>query len=122
MAVPATAVAGVARCERVRINPLKNGGDHSFGSRFEPLRNRPTVFWCRLLDSWRQDGENSEKTEKKRAKMGEHSHLKRVRVADLFLMDRYSDLAITPAGAIGVHFVYTKGTAFMTIDPKSMLP
>jgi len=33
----------------------------------------------------------------------------------------YSDLAITPAGAIGVHFVYAKGTAFMTIDPQSML-
>ena len=28
----------------VRITPLKNGGDHSFGSRFGPLRNRPPVF------------------------------------------------------------------------------
>ena len=55
----------------VRITPLKNGGDHSFGSRFGPLRNRPRVFWCRLLDSGRRDGENSEKTEKKRAKLGE---------------------------------------------------
>ena len=55
----------------VRFTPLKNGGDHSFGSRFGPLRNRPPVFWRRLLDSWRQDGENSEKTEKKASKMGE---------------------------------------------------
>ena len=37
------------------------GGDHSFG----PLQNRPTVFGCRLLDSWRQDGETSEETEKR---------------------------------------------------------
>ena len=38
---------------RVRLTPLKNGGDHSFGSRFGPLRNRPPVFWCHFLDSWR---------------------------------------------------------------------
>ena len=50
---------------RVRPTPLKNGGDHSFGGRFGPLRNRPPVFWRHFLDSWRQDGENSEKTEKK---------------------------------------------------------
>ena len=55
----------------VRFTPLKNGGDHSFGSRFGPLRNRPPVLWCHFLDSSCQDGENSEKTEKKRAKMGE---------------------------------------------------
>ena len=55
----------------VRLIPLKNGGDHSCCDRFGPLRNRPTAFWCRLLDSWRRDGENSEKTEKKASKMGE---------------------------------------------------
>ena len=47
----------------VRPTPLKNGGDHSFGARFRPLRNRPPVLWCRWLDSWR-GGENSKKTEK----------------------------------------------------------
>jgi len=40
-----------------------------------------------------QDGENSEKTEKKRAKWARYSHLKRVRVADLLLMDRYAKKA-----------------------------
>ena len=35
----------------VRITPLKNGGDHSFGGRFGPLRNRSPVLWCHLLDS-----------------------------------------------------------------------
>ena len=35
----------------VRPTPLKNGGDHSFGGRFGPLRNRPRVFWRRFLDS-----------------------------------------------------------------------
>ena len=54
----------------VRLTPLKNGGDHSFGGRFGPLRNRPTVFWCHFLESWRQDGENREKTAKKRGKNG----------------------------------------------------
>ena len=57
--------------EHVRSTPLKNGGDHSFGSRFRPLRNRPPVFWCHFLESWRQDGENREKTRKNGAKMGE---------------------------------------------------
>ena len=47
------------------------GGDHSFGSRFRPLRNRPPVFWCHFLESWLQDGENREKTRKNGAKMGE---------------------------------------------------
>ena len=56
---------------QVRTTPLKNGGDHSFGGRFGPLRNGLPVLWCPFLESWRQDGENSEKTEKKRAKMGE---------------------------------------------------
>ena len=55
----------------IRSTPLKNGGDHSFGSRFGPLRNRPPVFWCHFLESWRQDGENREKTRKNGAKMGE---------------------------------------------------
>ena len=49
----------------VRITPLKNDGDHSFGSRFGPLRNRPPVFWCHALESWRQDGENSERMAEK---------------------------------------------------------
>ena len=57
--------------EMVRLTPLKNGGDHSFGSRFGPLRNRPPVFWCHFLESWLQDGENREKTRKNGAKMGE---------------------------------------------------
>ena len=35
----------------VRSTALKNGCDHSFGSRFGPLRNRRPVLWCRLLDS-----------------------------------------------------------------------
>ena len=48
----------------VRPTPLKNGGDHSFGRRFRPLRNRPPAFWCCFRDSWRRDGENSERTEK----------------------------------------------------------
>ena len=51
--------------EAVRPTPLKNGGDHSFGARFGPLRNRPLVFRCRLPDSWRQDGENSERMAEK---------------------------------------------------------
>ena len=55
----------------VRLTPLKNGGDHSCCGRFGPLRNRPPVLWRLFLDSWRQDGENSEKTAEKRAKMGE---------------------------------------------------
>ena len=42
-----------------------------------------------MLDSWRQDGGNSEKTEKKRAKWARYGLLKMVRVADLFVMDRY---------------------------------
>ena len=49
----------------VRSTPLKNGGDHSFGGRFGPLWNRPPVFRCHFLDSWRQDGENSEKMAKR---------------------------------------------------------
>ena len=56
---------------KIRNAPLKNGGDHSFAGRFGPLRNRPPVLWYHFPDSSRQDGENSEKTEKKRAKMGE---------------------------------------------------
>ena len=28
----------------VRPTPLKNGGDHSFGGRFGPLRNRPPIL------------------------------------------------------------------------------
>ena len=55
----------------VRPTPLKNGGDHSFGGRFGPLRNRPPVFWCHFLESWLQDGENREKTRKNGANMGE---------------------------------------------------
>ena len=35
------------------------------------VTERPPVFWCHFLESWRQDGENSEKMAKKRAKMGE---------------------------------------------------
>ena len=56
---------------RTATAPLKNGGDHSFGRRFGPSRNRPPVFWYHFLESWRQDGENSEKTRKNGAKMGE---------------------------------------------------
>ena len=37
--------------DNVRLTPLKNGGDHSFGRRFGPLRHRPPVFWCHFLDS-----------------------------------------------------------------------
>jgi hypothetical protein len=33
----------------------------------------------------------------------------------------YSDLVITPAGALGVHFVYSKGSAWMALDPTSIL-
>eukprot|EP01045_Picozoa_sp_COSAG04_P008522 COSAG04_NODE_474_length_13783_cov_18.185691_1_plen_633_part_10 len=44
--------------DAVRSTALKNGGDHSFGSRFRPLRNHPPVFWCHFLESWLQDGEN----------------------------------------------------------------
>ena len=56
-----------------------HGTAHSSKERRRPLFWRP--FWTvtepapcllvPLLDSWRQDGENSEKTAKKRAKMGE---------------------------------------------------
>ena len=51
----------------VRLAPLKNGGDHSFGGRFGPLRNRSPVLWCRsgfLASRQRQqrkDGENTSK-------------------------------------------------------------
>ena len=45
--------------------------DHSCCGRFGPLRNRPPVFWCHVLESWLQDGENREKTRKNGAKMGE---------------------------------------------------
>ena len=46
--------------------------------------------WCRLLDSWRVKTEKTaKKRRKKRQKWARYSHLKRVRVADLFLMDRY---------------------------------
>ena len=69
VAMPAPAEAGSTTT--YKLTPLKNGGDHSFGSRFRPLRNRPPVFWCHFLEFWCRDGENSEKTEKKRAKMGE---------------------------------------------------
>ena len=62
---------GLLSENQVRSTPLKNGGDHSFGSRFGPLRNRRPVLRCRLLDSGRRDGENSEKTRKNGAKMGE---------------------------------------------------
>ena len=55
----------------VRPTPLKNGGDHSFGGRFGPLRNRPPVLWYHFLESWRRDGENREKTRKNGARMGE---------------------------------------------------
>ena len=64
-------IAHMEQSAMVRLTPLKNGGDHSFGGRFGPLRNRPPVFWRHFLDSWRQDGENSEKMEKKASKMGE---------------------------------------------------
>ena len=53
------------------LTPLKNGGDHSCCGRLGPLGNRPTVFWCHVLESWRQGGQNSENTEEKRVKMGE---------------------------------------------------
>ena len=46
--------------------------------RRRPLFPRPfstvgtaPVFWCHFLESWRQDGENREKTRKNGAKMGE---------------------------------------------------
>ena len=45
--------------------------------RFGPLRNRPPVVWCHLLESWRQDGENSENMTEKRAKMGETWSIKK---------------------------------------------
>ena len=54
----------------VRLTPLKNGGDHSCCGRFGPLRNRPPVFWCHFLESWRQDKENSEKNGEKTSKNG----------------------------------------------------
>ena len=63
----------------VRITPLKNGSDHSFGSRFGLLRNRSPVVWCHFLDFWRQDGENSEKRRKNEQNWARYSHLKRVR-------------------------------------------
>ena len=47
----------------VRPTPLRNGGDHSSCRHSRPLRNRPSVLWCRFPDSGRSDGENSEKTE-----------------------------------------------------------
>eukprot|EP01045_Picozoa_sp_COSAG04_P022327 COSAG04_NODE_2507_length_3994_cov_3.489859_1_plen_128_part_10 len=52
------------RVDDVPIHQESVGGDHSFGGRFRPLRNRPPVFWCHFLESWRQDGENREKTRK----------------------------------------------------------
>ena len=55
----------------VPIHQESVGGDHSFLGRFRPLRNRPPVFWCHFLESWRQDGENRERTRKNGAKMGE---------------------------------------------------
>ena len=65
-------VSGVCRFSiRLPIHQESVGGDHSFLGRFRPLRNRPSVFWCHFLESWRQDGENREKTRKNGAKMGE---------------------------------------------------
>ena len=49
--VQAAGIEPETEMKRVRITPLKNGGDHSFGGRFGPLRNRPRVFWRRFLDS-----------------------------------------------------------------------
>ena len=57
--------------DAVPIHQESVGGHHPFGGRFRPLRNRPPVFWCHFLESWRQDGENREKTRKNGAKMGE---------------------------------------------------
>ena len=47
--------------------PLKNGGDHSFGSRFGPLRNRARSFGATC---W-IPGVKTERTAKKRRKAGE---------------------------------------------------
>ena len=48
-----------------------NGGDHSFASRFRPFRNRPPSRLVPRSGFLASRRENSEKTEKERAKMGE---------------------------------------------------
>ena len=66
-----------------------NGSDQSLLRRFRPLRNRPTVFWCHVPGSWRRDGENSKRTEKKREERARNNRLNRVRAALLCLRNRY---------------------------------
>ena len=55
----------------VRSTALMNGSDQSLLRRFRPLRNRPTVFWCHVPGSWRRDGENGKRTEKKARRVAE---------------------------------------------------
>ena len=52
----------------VRLTPLTNGGDHSFGGRFGPLRNRPpgplVPLPGFLAPRWRERRKNGEETSK----------------------------------------------------------
>ena len=48
-----------------------NGFGPPFPGRFATVSDRLSGSWCRFLESWGQDGEDGEKTGKKRRKMGE---------------------------------------------------
>ena len=48
-----------------------NGFGPPFLDRFATVSDRFSGSWCRFLESWGQDGGNSEKTGKTRRKMGE---------------------------------------------------
>ena len=52
---------------RLRLNGL----GPPFLDRFAAVSNRFSGSWCRLLESWGQDGEGGEKTGKERRKAGE---------------------------------------------------
>ena len=52
---------------RLRLNGL----GPPFIDRFAAVSDRLSESWCRFLESWGQDGEDGEKTGKKRRKMGE---------------------------------------------------
>ena len=56
-------------CNTVRLR--LNGFGPPFRGRFATVSDRFSGSWCRFLESWGQDGEDGEKTGKKRRKMGE---------------------------------------------------
>ena len=71
--VPSDPDAGLAvdlPARTITVRLRLNGLGPPFLDRFAAVSNRFSGSWCRLLESWGQDGEGGEKTGGKRRKMG----------------------------------------------------